>query len=203
MGEYHLFVCYKWKKEEERSEAEKELRDISYHPVLIPDERLGIDAFYVLWQKGLRHMATILATAYDLKFSKREGIREVYEQLRRKVKAWIRSEYPWGHGDYIVPRVFWPCEILDLKEVQDEIKVLASGEIFLCRENQEDRRIMWQAVKRIAKRDMPTEEIDKKINDNLGIINAFMKDVGTFLTKTTGFHHKYPKMRFWFYVEFD
>ncbi|MEM2980119.1 MAG: hypothetical protein QW385_01910 [Thermoproteota archaeon] len=200
MGNYMFTVChkYKWRG---KTETEKELDAVAFYTVTIPDERCGMDAFEVLWQKGLRHMATILATAYDLKFSKQNGMKEVYDQLRRKVKVWIRSEYPWGHGDYIVPRVFWPCEILDLKEVQDEIRVLASGS-FISRENQEDRRIMCQAIKRIAKMDMPAEEIDKKINDNLGIINTFMKDIGTFLTKTTEFHRKHPNMRFWFYVEF-
>ncbi len=92
-------------------------------------------------------MATILATAYDFKFSKWEGMKQVYEQLKRKVKAWVRSGDPWAPTNYVVPRVFWSCEMLDLKEVQDEIKVLASGPL-LSVENPEDRRLVEQASRR-------------------------------------------------------
>lgn len=67
MGEYFLTVCYKRGKD---PEAEKELYNIALHSPNITDELFNVDEFEVLWRKGLKHMATILATAYDLKFSK-------------------------------------------------------------------------------------------------------------------------------------
>ncbi|MGB9718650.1 MAG: hypothetical protein ACPL4E_09480 [Thermoproteota archaeon] len=190
MGEYFLTVCYKRGKALER---EKELHAIAMRPAYVMDERFGTDEFEVLWRKGLRHMSTILATAYDLKFSKREGMKEVYEKLRRKVKVWVRSGNPWGFSNYVVTRVFWPCEILDLKEVQDEIKVLTSGPL-LSMDNPEDRRLVEQATKR------PSKEL---IDRNMDELNICANSTVDFLTKSAEFHHKYPKFRFWFYVEFD
>ncbi|MEM2089459.1 MAG: hypothetical protein QXF52_12490, partial [Thermoproteota archaeon] len=96
-----------------------------------------------------------------------------------------------------VARVFWPCEILDLKEVQDEIKMLTSGPL-LTMDNPEDRELVEQATK--TSNGKPLEKV---IDRNIDLLNTNARLEGAFLTKATEFHRKYPKMRFWFYVEFD
>ncbi|MEM3449561.1 MAG: hypothetical protein QXU11_05805 [Thermoproteota archaeon] len=202
MGEHLFTICYKRREEAERDEMEKELHDIAfYHSVQFIDELYyGINKFEVMWQKKLRHLATILATAYDIKFSKQSGMKEVYDQLRLKVKVWVRNNPPWGYSDYIVRRAFWPCEILDLKEVQDEIGILTRGEL-LSKDNPEDREIVQQSIKWLDEKEkqMP---IEKTIDEKIGFLNAYIRDIGTFLARSTEFHHKYPKKRFWFYVGF-
>ncbi len=163
------------------------------HPAYILNEAFGVDEFEVLWQKGLKHIATMLATAYDLKFSKRSGMKEVYERLRHRGKAWVRNTHPWGPCNYVARRVFWSCKILDLKEVRDEVEVLTSGPL-LSREDPEDRKLVERATKR------PSEQA---IDENIGILNMETRHTGAFLTRAMEFHHKYPDMKFWFFVEFD
>ncbi|MBO3810091.1 MAG: hypothetical protein FGF50_10940 [Candidatus Brockarchaeota archaeon] len=202
MSDYILTICYKW-KEEGMAETEKELSTLLStlrRPQVIVEEQYGIDEFEVMWQKKLRHLATVLATAYDIKFSKRSGMKEVYDQLRRKVKVWRRSEYPWGHGNYNVLRAFWPCEILDLKEVQDELQILTGGGV-LSKDKPEDREIVRRAIKWLdeEEKQMPIEEV---INDKIDLLNTYLHDLGAFLVRFAEFQRKHPDVKFWFYVEF-
>lgn len=71
--------------------------------------------------------------------------------------------------------------------------MLANGPL-LSVENPEDRTLVEQATEK------PSE---RSIDENIHILNTGAKHVGIFLTKATEFHHKYPEMRFWFFVEFD
>ncbi|MEM2087933.1 MAG: hypothetical protein QXF52_04580 [Thermoproteota archaeon] len=196
MGDYMLTLCY---KRGEEPAMEKELHEVAMHPASLMDERYGVDQSEVMWRKGLRYLSTIVATAFDLQYTKREGIKEIFEELKQKVKVWIRAGCAWDRDNYIVTRVFWPCEILDLKEVQDEVKMLTSG-FSLSKENPEDVEMVQQSMRRFWKeKKMPTEELISNIES----LDACIKKLGTLLTMATEIHHKYPEKKFWFYVEFD
>jgi len=196
MGDYMLTLCY---KRGEEPVMDKELHEVAMHPALLMDKRYGVDQPEVMWRKGLRYLSTIVATAFDLRFMKREGIKEIFEELKRKVKVWIKSGDPWGHSNYIVPRVLWPCEILDLKEVQDEIKIITSG-FSLSKENPEDVEIVQQSMRRFWKeKKIPAEELISNIES----LDACIRKLGTLLTMATEIHHKYHEKKFWFYVELD
>lgn len=148
----------------------------------------------------MKHIATILATAYDLKFSK-QRMKEVYERLKHK-KAWIRSKYPWGsYNYYVVRRVFWSCKILDLKKVQDEIGILTKGDL-LSKDNPEDRKIVQQAIKWLHERDRQ-KPFERVIDENIDFLNLCIHKTRAFLARSTEFHRKHPETKFWFYVEFD
>jgi len=184
MGDYFLTVCNKpWKGPEE-----KEPDEIVMHsfPRNIMDERYGVDHFEVMWRKGLRYLSTILATAYDRENINREGMKGVFEELRRKVRVWIRDGCAWYRGNYVATRVLWPCDILDLKEVQDEVKMLNG--FLLSKDNPDDVEMM----RRIAGR--PFDE------STIRWLNICVGDLRAMLTRATEFHHKHPDVKFWFYT---
>jgi len=94
-------------------------------------------------------------------------------------------------------RVLWPCDILDLKEVQDEIEMMNNGRSF-SNDNPADVEIVKQSMMRFQK-EMPPKEL---IGYTKSLHNC-TRGLGDFLAKLTEFHHKYPKRRFWLIVEFD
>jgi hypothetical protein len=194
MGDYFLTVCNKpWKGPEER-----ELGEINIHSSSnIMDERYGVDHFEVMWQKGLRYLSTILATAYRHENINREGMKEIFEELRRKVRVWIRDGCAWYRGNYVAMRVLWPCDVLDLREVQDEIEMINSR-FSLSKDNPADVEIVRQSMMRFRK-EIPPEEL---IGYTKSLHNC-IRGLGDFLAKLTEFHRKYPKRKFWLIVEFD
>lgn len=168
-------------------EVEKALRGLSaqvwYKPYYPADEP------EVLWRKGLRYTATIIRAACELQLIEQsEGeFREIYDQLGRKVKILVRKRCHDVGEDTGPARVFWPCEILDLKEVQDEVKVLTGGDL-LDKDNPKDREIVKQAIEETG--------VDEWIN----IFNTCIRKLGIMLAKATEIHRKHPEERFWFFT---
>jgi len=197
MGDYIFTICYKW---EDDSEIEKELYAAALYPARVIDERYGIDEFEVMFKKGLRYIPTIFLTAFKIRWLMRSNVRVVYNKLKRKVKVEVKDRCH-DTDNYTARRAFWPCEVLDLKEVQDEVGVLTGGAL-LSRDKPEDRKIVEQAIKWLGEdeRKMPIEEV---VDRNIGFLNACIQGIGFFLTRSTEFHRKHPDARFWFYVEFD
>jgi len=194
VGDFFLTVCNKpWKGLEER-----ELYEIYVHSSThIMDERYGVDHFEVMWRKGLRYLSTILVTAYDRENINREGMKEVFEELRKKVKVWIRDGCIWYYGNYVATRVLWPCDVLDLREVQDEIEMINSR-FSLSKDNPADVEIVRQSMMRFRKEIPPKELIGYTES-----LDHCIRGLGDFLAKLTEFHRKYPKRKFWLIVEFD
>jgi hypothetical protein len=192
MGDYFLTTCHKqWKGPEKKELGEIVMRSSKG----IMDERYGVDQFEVMWRKDLRYLSTILATAYDRENINREGMKEVFEELRKKVRVWIRDGCVWRRSDYVAMRVLWPCDILDLKEVQDEIKAINSR--LFSKDNPADVEIVRQSMTRFRKEIFPKELID-----NVESLDYCIRGLGGFLAKLTEFHRKYPRRRFWLIVEF-
>ncbi|MBO3832977.1 MAG: hypothetical protein FGF51_06270, partial [Candidatus Brockarchaeota archaeon] len=121
------------------------------------------------------------------------------DELKRKVNVEIRSKCH-DTDDYTTRRAFWPCEILDLKEVQDEIEILTKGEL-LSEDNPEDREIVRRAIKWLdeEEKQMPLEEV---VDNHIGFLNACIGDLGILLARSTEFRRKHPEVKFWFFVEF-
>ena len=195
MGDYYISICYKWGS---GSDIENELRNLGEQ--VFYEHEYGISEPDVMWQKSLKNIATILQTARDLRPSEEGETREIYNRLRQKVKVWVRTKCH-EVDNYIAKRAFWPSEVLDVKEVQDEIKILVSGDL-LSKESKEDRRIVELAIKWL-----PDEEkrkpIEVIVDRWIGLLNNRIRRLGLLLGRATEIHRRYPDTRFWFYVEFD
>ncbi|MEM2087934.1 MAG: hypothetical protein QXF52_04585 [Thermoproteota archaeon] len=195
MTELYLFIC---PRRGMRSEVREELRTLSaqvwYRPYYTGDEP------EVLWRKGLKYIATIIRAACELQLIEQSGgeMRETYDRLKRKVKIRIRTRChkvgEEGGWDEAGPsRVFWPCEILDLREVQDEIKVLASGDL-LDRDNSEDRKIVQEAIKHAYAIE------DRRVDEWISVFNTCVRELGIMLERVMEIHRKHPEERFWFFT---
>jgi hypothetical protein len=192
MGEECFSIYYTSKK---AKKFEDELLDIKSVILFIPEYEIGLKA---LWQRGLRHLPTIVGTARKFKFvEKVEGMRNIFEDLRRKVKVRVRERCHKG-DEFEVRRAFWPCEVLDLKEVQEEIKMLDG--FSLSKDNPEDVDMVRRIVEGMK------EGYGGLIGEPISYfegVNKFTEGLRTMLTKTAEFHRKHPDVKFWFYVFFD
>jgi len=185
MGEVELGICWMSKK---AMELKEELLTIGFARIMG-----GIAAYYevefeVLRQKGLKYLPMIIATACDSRFAKEEKIKDIFEELRKKVKIRIRKRCQKTEKNMDYSRVFWPCEILDLKEVQDEVKMLNG--FLLSKENPDDVEMM----RRIAGH--PFDE------STIRWLNMCVGDLKAMLTRATEFHRKHPDVKFWFRTVF-
>ncbi|MCX8182907.1 MAG: hypothetical protein N3F08_00590 [Crenarchaeota archaeon] len=172
----------------------------------------GWESIEIMMMKGLRYLPTIVYTASRIDVSNRfcvwtptllhERLSQQYTQeiertfnfLSQRVRVWIirSSEKP----DF----ARWPCEILDLKEVQDEISWLAIHDL-MSKDNPKDREIAKIIASRLYwGRELTFEE---KIDDVIDDENHFGKRFADFFSRATEIHRKYPKSRFWFYAVFE
>lgn len=186
-------------------EAAKELKGLKWLD-------FGWESMEIMMIKGLRYLPTIVHTASRIDVSSpyciwtptllheklppqyTQEIERTFSLLRQRVKAWIirSSEKP----DY----ARWPCEVLDVKEVRDEISWLATHDL-MSKGNLEDMEIAKiMASKLYWGRELTLEE---KIDDVIGDENCFGKRFADFLLRATEIHRKYPKSRFWFYAVFE
>jgi hypothetical protein len=197
MGEECFSIYYTSKK---AKKFEDELLDIKSVILLMPEYEIGLK---VLWQRGLRHLPTIVGTARKFKFvEKVEGMRNIFEDLRRKLKVRVRERCYKG-DEFEVRRAFWPCEVLDLKEVQEEIKMLDG--FSLSKDNPEDvemvKRIYEELMMRLSppiKEEVPVDRLIRYTE----YVNMWIGELRMMLTKAAEFHRKHPDVKFWFYVFF-
>jgi hypothetical protein len=117
MGEYYFTLCY---EAGVGSELERELWALyksGYYPVSIFN---GPTIPTIMFEKGLKFIPTIILTAFKIRWLMRSNVRVVYNRLKRKVKVEVKDRCH-DTDNYTARRAFWPCEVLDLKEVQDEV----------------------------------------------------------------------------------
>ncbi len=169
----------------------------------------GWESMEIMMMKGLRCLPTIVYTASRIDVSSpycvwtptllHEELSPQYTQevertfglLKQRVKVWIirSSEEP----DF----ARWPCEVLDVKEVQDEINWLAAHDL-MSKDSPEDRRVAEIIASKLYwGRELTLEE---KINDVIDDENLFGKRFANFFSRAAEVHRKYPKSRFWFYA---
>ena len=131
---------------------------------------------------------------YDLPFSYFEEIYMLFNSMREKIK--VRTRFVRllrGRG----MRALWPCEILDLKEVQDEINRLAS-QTLLSKEDPQDMEVAKRLLRWFSHKESTLEE---NMNRTIETMNWRGKKFGEFFMKALEIHRKYPKARFWFNLE--
>lgn len=91
-----------------------------------------------------------------------------------------------------------PSEILDLKEVQDEVNRLTKRDLLL-KKDLEDRRLAEKILPGFWIYDEKLT-LDEKIDKVIEIENKWGKELGNFFSKTFELHTKYPNARFWFHI---
>jgi hypothetical protein len=68
-------------------------------------------------------------------------MKEVYDELAGKIPVRIEEHAEGGRG------AVWPCEVLDLKEVQEEAMLLAkSDEILIRMDDKRDYLLLFRSV---------------------------------------------------------
>jgi len=189
-------------------EARKELEDLESQTY---NDICAIIGIPFMLHKGLKYIPTIIAWAfkeggsYGFDYLDPEGkvskwhsrlMREVYNELASKVDVRIEEHAEGGRG------AVWPCEVLDLKEVQDEATLLAKSDKILVRiENKSDYKML---LKRAAAhtgdwwKKIPFEE---RIRKHMELENNYFRAWGNFFLKALELHRKYPNVRFWFKTE--
>ncbi len=194
MGEYALSICY---QDGSHPEAEKELSEL--HSVGDVDESVS------MLKKNLIYISTIAYTARELQLpKKRDDMRRAYHRLKRKVKIDIRRSC--GEREYRGPkRVFWPSEVLDLKEVQDEIETLMKG--LHSKDDPDDREMARLRIEDYDKSNPENKEralpMDVRIDNCIEGRNKVLRRWSTFLNRATEIHRKYPEAKFWLYETFS
>ncbi len=181
------------------------------------EELEKLERVYFSWEdiemmlrRGLKSLPTIVYTASYLNVSSiycpwpklsQQYVQEIgntFESLRQRVKVWIvrSSDEP------DVAR--WPYEVLDLKEVQNEICWLREHDL-MSKSDPNDREI----GKAIALQSGWNREffkdwtLDMKIDYEIDGVNSIGKKFVDCFSKATEIHKKYPKSRFWFYTVFE
>jgi phosphoribosyl 1,2-cyclic phosphodiesterase len=130
-------------------EARKELEDLEHQTLEDIHQVIGIP---FMLHKGLKCIPTILAWAFEKggsygdDYLDPEGkvsrwhlrlMKEVYDELSRKVDVKIEEHAEGRLG------AVWPCEVLDLKEVQEEAMLLAkSDKILVKMDNKRDYQML-------------------------------------------------------------
>lgn len=179
--------------------------------------------------KGIKYIPAIVYTAYELRRNyelpkyytafelcislTRDQSRLLvgaYRKLRKKVKGArtlgknerLRSER-WGEGN--VTRVVWPPKVLDLEEVQEEMKRLTEGGDLLSKDDPKDggftkKYLMDTEHTTYRAKDEAVEPLDVRINGHIGYVNCKSRAWGEYLKAIHSIHHKYPDTKFYLHV---
>ena len=191
-------------------EARKELEDLEHQTLEDIHQVIGIP--YML-HKGLKYIPTIIAWAfkeggsYGDDYLSPEGrvsrkrlklMREVYDELAGKVPVRIEEHAEGGRG------AVWPCEVLDLKEVQEEAMLLAkSDEILIRMDDKRDYLLLFRSVMVETPRTHGWDKLPLKERIRLKMEeeNRYFRAWGNFFLKALELRRKYPNVRFWFKTE--
>lgn len=172
--------------------------------------------------KGLRYIPSIIYTSnflssdsskyrnpfpefeVELPPSQIEEVNRTFELLRQKVSVKIVTREFYRKGEFHKEEsVKWPAEVLDLKEVQDEINRLATSSL-LSKDNPEDRKMaeefglrtdLFEWFGRKGK-----ETLDEKIDATIEYENEKGKKIADFFLNVLEIHRKYPDARLWFHM---
>jgi hypothetical protein len=189
-------------------EARKELEDLESQTL---DDICLIIGIPFMLHKGLKYIPTIIAWAFkeggsygddylspDGRVPKKRLrlMREIYNELASKVPVKIEEHAEGGRG------AVWPCEVLDLKEVQEEAMLLAKSDEILIR--MDDKKDYWMLFKRAIVHDSGSwKELSfkERIRKHMDVENKYLRAWGNFFLKALELHREYPNVRFWFKTE--
>jgi len=199
MTEFRLNL---WVSDRVPSRVRKELKQLLV--------RFDWSTIGIMQLKGFKYIPTLLYTGWStasgfsagsirllvsrmmsLPLSYFEEIDKTFDSLRHKVDIRIKKEERWESA-------LWPSEILDLKEVQDEVNWLTKRDLLL-KKDLEDRRLAEKILPDFWIYDEKLT-LDEKIDKVIEIENKWGKELGNFFSKTFELHTKCPDAKFWFHV---
>jgi len=162
-----------------------QLKGFKYIPMLIyTGDRLH--------DSPLGYKESFIGSPLNLPLLYYEEVYRLFNSMREKLKVRIVRAIE-GRGK----RALWPCEILDLKEMQDEVNRLATREL-LSRENSQDLEVAKRLLRWFSEKESTPEE---NMNRTIEITNWRGKKFGEFFMKALEIRRKYPSARFWFNFE--
>jgi len=141
-----------------------------------------------LQDSPLEYKESFIGSPLNLPLPYYEEIYMLFNSMREKLKVRIARAIE-GRGK----RALWPCEILDLKEMQDEVNRLATREL-LSKEDPQDMEVAKRLLRWFSKEE---STLDHAIDDT----NRSGKKFGEFFMKALEIRRKYPNARFWFNLE--
>ncbi|MGB9718221.1 MAG: hypothetical protein ACPL4E_07275 [Thermoproteota archaeon] len=185
-------------------DARKEIKELQLQT---SDEISLILGIPFMLHKGLKYILTILAWAFreggsygdehpkEPSEKKRRMMLEIYRELESKVDVKIDRTMMTGF------RAFWPCEVLDLKEVREEAALLAKSDgILLSLKNPRDYWILRRGAEALTGgwEELPLNE---RIRRYMELENKYLRAWGNFFLRALELRRKYPSVKFWFTVE--
>jgi len=158
---------------------------------------------WLMERKRLKYVPAIIRSAYAYGEKEVEEVKKdpYVSYLMNKVKVIIRKcpdnirVDPKTNGPGL--KIFWPIEVLEVKEVDDELKMLLT-KVFFSKDNLEDRMIAEEDIRRFG---IPCQEkqmtSDQRIDHHIDSMNSFMKAWGEFFKKAYDIHKQY-NVKMWF-----
>ncbi len=144
---------------------------------------------WLMEKKGLRYIPAIIRSAYAYGRKEVEEAKKdpIVSELMSKVNVMIKKSpdniridrETYGSG----LKFFWPVEVLEVKEVKDELEMLLMKSFF-SKDNPEDRRIAEEYIKRTGlsygEEQMTPEQ---RIDDRIPYMNAYLRECGEFFER--------------------
>lgn len=205
MTEYSVYIIV---PDDAPPEARKDLEKLEHETYADEEGIHMVIGIPFMLHKGLKYIPTIISWALEGKGSygnddirvRKKHLRlmkQVYEELASKVDVKIEASPLGGR------RGLWPCETLDLKEVQDEALILAKSDKILLR--MDDKRDYWMLFEStIANKVHPwweTLPFKERVRKTMEQNNRYFRAWGNFFLKALELHKKYPNVRYWFTIE--
>jgi len=134
----------------------------------------------------------------NLPYSYFEEIHRLFNLLRQKINVKIKRGV--GERSKRTECAFWPEEILDLKEVRDEINRLIA-QTLLSKDDPEDRKTVEKLIWHYSFEEGKRMAYDERIDKVMEVLNKKGKKLGEFFSKALEIRTKYPEAKFWFEVE--
>ncbi|MEM4169492.1 MAG: hypothetical protein QXZ66_03100 [Thermoproteota archaeon] len=161
---------------------------------------------WLMEKKGLKYIPAIIRSAYAYGEKEVEEAKKnpIVSELMSKVDVMIKK-YP--DNIRVDPKtlrsglkIFWPVEVLEIKEVKDELEMLLT-KTFFSKDNPEDRMIAEEYIKRTGVSYQEEQMTpDQRITYRIDFMNGFMKEWGEFFKRVYEIHRQH-NIKMWFHVE--
>lgn len=146
--------------------------------------------------KGLRYVPTIVLTAKSLTNCPQELL-NIFGWLKQKADVKVIRHYV---GKEYWEQALWPPEVLEIKEVRDEIARLADRD-FLSKDDPEDVKLVRNYILRENVMRFEDLTLEQKVNIWIDEVNDACRKWSRYFLKALDIHRRYPDVKFWFYVQ--
>jgi len=152
-------------------------------------------------KKGIKYILEIIRAALACGENELNEVcaKSLVAQLMKEVKVVIRCSRDSIRTEFS-PRIFWPVEVLDVKEVKDDVETLTTNDL-LSKNDPEDRKI---GEKELLEDIVPSKEEEKmtpeqRIDAEIDFRNRNLRAWGDFFKRAYEIHKQY-NAEFWFHV---